>query len=93
MGYPFREVRPGLYVRVPGPPWDARADYIRRWREEHDGLVYGETWTCPLCRVVVQANSASERHERFLRVLIARHQQGHGDDWINYEALAAATPS
>ena len=82
---PSQRIGPGLYVRIPGPPYDAQAAFVERWRAEHPEYVWPEGWTCPLCLRVIQESDQAWR-DRVMR----DHQREHGADWTAYEALAAA---
>lgn len=82
----FHRVRPGLHERVPGPPYDFQAAFVRRWREEHPDKVWADWWQCPLCSKVIQSGVGGSVPEEGVTL----HQIDHGPDWLAYQAAGTA---
>lgn len=69
----------------------AQAAYVAQWREQHPQQVLTTIWECPLCGKAVQCFVAGlDPHDEpgAASFLARRHQHGHGQDWLDYEAQA-----
>lgn len=68
----------------------AQEAFVAAWRAEWPLQTYGDSWTCPLCNRVIQAEPYPPHERQSISDLADYHQRYHGKEWSSYLALAPA---